>query len=666
MTRHGARSLGVVGPCFSPPAAFRIGPARRDGTATQRTQVVDFRDISGYSRCLLQRLFRVKPFAQVWDKLTQVVDFHDSFRYFQCRSNRTGLISHALPGTGAHQVRSLCDFLLKSVCDRCLKRGFHARPVRLIPVSRTQSNPVKPGRAQSNPVKPSRAQSNPVKPSRASRLGRFCLGLQGVLWLAGALSVSAGNWPGFRGPNGTGIAAEEKPPVYFGPTSNLLWKAELPPGLASPVIWNDRLFVVAEQGNKLSTICFDRLSGRQAWAADVAVDKLEPVHEANSHASSTPVTDGKAVYVYFGSFGLLAYDFSGKELWRKPLPVPKTSQDQGTGTSPVLVDGKLIVFVQTGNESHLLAVRPEDGHDLWQAPMPIFNNSYSTPLIWREDGAAFVGLTCAQRFTAFTVTDGQEAWWVNGLGFQACSTPVAAGDRLVIATAGLHGEASNMTPPPAFEDMVGKYSHDGDGLVDYDQIPDELLFTDRKTSDGRGNMSLKQALRLVGVPKGAKLDRDHWDLCRARLTGFRSGKYNQTSVLAVRIGGKLDVTAARVLWRETQGVPEIPSPLVWQNRLYLIRSGGLLSCRDLGTGSLLYDNRIDATGGYFASPVLADGRIYLASDRGTITVVKAGDAFEILAHNELAEPVFASPAIAENSIYFRSAKTLWAFGRKNN
>ncbi len=495
---------------------------------------------------------------------------------------------------------------------------------------------------------------------------RFWFGLNGVLWLAAAVSVSAGNWPGLRGPNGAGIGAEERPPVHFGPTSNLIWKAEVPPGLASPIIWNDRLFVVAEQGSKLSTICFDRLSGRQEWADDVVVEKLEPVHEANSHASSTPVTDGKAVYVYFGSFGLLAYDFLGKELWRKPLPMPKTSQDQGTGTSPVLIDGKLIVFVQIGNESHLLAVSPDDGHDLWQAPLPIFNNSYSTPLVWWEDGAALVGLACAQRFAAFAVAGGQESWWVNGLGFQACSTPVAAGDRLVIATAGLHGEASNMTPPPPFEEMIKKCDRDSDGLIAYEEIPDELLFTDRKTSNGRGNMSLKQALRLVGVKSGAKLDRDHWESCRARLTGFRSGKYNQTSILAVRVGGKMDVTPSRVVWRETTGVPEIPSPLAWQGRLYLIRSGGLLSCRDLETGTLLYDNRIDAPGGYFASPVLADGRIYLASDRGTITVVKAGDMFEVLAHNDLGDPIIASPVMAENILYIRSAKALWAFGQKGN
>jgi outer membrane protein assembly factor BamB len=484
-----------------------------------------------------------------------------------------------------------------------------------------------------------------------------------VLCLAGVVPVLAGNWPGFRGPNGTGIAAAEKPPAHFSSSSNLVWRVEVPPGHASPVIWGDRVFVVGAQGNQLTTLCFYRLSGRKQWAKSVTTEKLEPVHAANSHASSTPATDGIAGYVYFGSVGLLTYDFAGNELWRKPLPMPKTSQDQGTGTSPIRTQDKLVLFVQNGGESHLLAVNPADGREIWKAPMPLFHNSYSTPVVWQESGEGLVGLACAQRFTAFTLGDGKEAWWVNGLGFQACSTPVAVGDRLVIAAAGLHGEVANMTPPPPFGEMLKQYDRDGDGLIAYEEIPDALLFTDRQTSDGQGNMSVKEALNLIdGVTNGFRIERTKWEAYRAKLAGFRSGKVNQAAILCVRTGGKLDVSQSRVLWQETQGVPELPSPLAWQGRVYLIRSGGLLVCRELETGRLIYNNRLDAAGGYFASPVLADGRLFFASDRGTVTIVKAGDAFEVLAHIEIGEPIIASPAVAGNTLYLRSAKRLWAFG----
>ena len=105
--------------------------------------------------------------------------------------------------------------------------------------------------------------------------------------------------------------------------------------------------------------------------------------------------------------GLLAYNFEGQELWRKPLPVPKTFFNQGTGTSPILAEGKLLIYVQIGNDSHLLALNPADGSEAWKAAMPIYNNSYSTPVLWKEDGKGRVGLVCAGRFTAFDLADGK-------------------------------------------------------------------------------------------------------------------------------------------------------------------------------------------------------------------------------------------------------------------
>lgn len=471
------------------------------------------------------------------------------------------------------------------------------------------------------------------------------------------------NWPAFRGPHGDGVAADEKAPTHFNGASNLLWKVEVLPGHSSPIIWNDRAFLTCEEDTRLTTLCFEAGSGRKLWDKSVTVEKLEPIHQANSHATSTPVTDGKAVFAYFGSFGLVGYDLQGKELWRKTLPIPKTFFDQGTGTSPILAGDKLLVFVQIGRESHLLAVSPTDGRELWRAPMPDYNNSYSTPVTWKEGNDGCVGMACARRFTAFRLGDGKETWWLDGLAYEACSTPVAAGDRLVVAVAGVQGEISNVTPPPTFDEILKKYDRDGDGLIAYSELPDDLLYTDRQTSDGRGNMPVKKALNMFGgVKEGDKLDRQKWDSIRATLMGFRSGPMNRTVVLAVRTGGKENVADSQVIWKETRGVPEIPSPLVWQNRVYLVRSGGLLVCRDLQTGKQLYEERLDAPGGYFASPVLADGRLYLASDRGTVTVVKAGDTLQVVAHNDLGDPIIASPAVADNRLYIRSAKRLWAFG----
>jgi len=495
---------------------------------------------------------------------------------------------------------------------------------------------------------------------RFSTLVESPIGL--VFWFTIILQTHATDWPGFRGPNGDGVAEQEKAPIYFNASSNVLWKAELHRGLSSPVIWKERIYLTTETSNKLTTICLDRLSGKKRWEQGVVVEKLEPVHSSNSHATSTPVTDGKSIYVYFGSLGVLAYDLEGKEIWRKPLPIPQTFSNQGTGTSPILAGEKLLIFIQIGNESHILALNPADGREIWKAPMPIYNNGYSTPVTWKEDGNGFVGMACATRFSAFHLSDGKEAWWVNDIGYQACSTPVVAGDRLVVTAAGVLGDASNITPPPTFEEAIKKYDRDGDGLIGYDEIPSDLLYTDRHASQGQGNMSLKSALRMfAGVKATDKLDSAKWESVRAPLVGFQTGQMNRTVALCVRTGGKEDVTVSHVVWKETKGVPEVPSPLVSQGRIYLIRSGGLLVCRDLSTGKLIYENRIDSPGGYFASPIVADGRIYVCSDRGTVTVVRAGDSFEVLARNDLQEAIHASPVIAGNTLYIRSAKSLWAF-----
>jgi outer membrane protein assembly factor BamB len=481
---------------------------------------------------------------------------------------------------------------------------------------------------------------------------------------AGFAKLAAADWPGFRGAHGDGIAAGEKVPICFGPSSNLLWKAQVPEGLSSPVVSMDQVFLTGANSNRLITLALDSRTGKSRWERNIEVEKLEPVHKVNSHASSTAVSDGKALYAYFGSFGVVAYTPDGKELWRKSLPVPKTFANQGTGTSPVLADNKLLVFVQLGSDSRLLALNPADGTEVWKAPMPQHNMSYSTPVTWAEDNRGFVGMTCAGQFTVFSLADGKEAWSIDDIGYQACSTPVAAGDRLLVTVAGVQGDESNVTPPPGFDEMLQKYDKNGDGVLTLDEIPPDLLYTDRQATDGKGNMPMRQALGMMGgVKKDDKLDRQKWEEARKNLTGFRTSPWNRTVVIAARIGGKEVSKDSRVLWKETKGVPEVPSALVWRDRVYLIRSGGILACRALQTGKLIYDERIDAVGGYFASPVLADERIYVASDRGVITVVKAGDTPEVLCHNNVGEPVLASPAIAANTLYIRSTKQLWAFAQ---
>lgn len=486
----------------------------------------------------------------------------------------------------------------------------------------------------------------------------FRVSLIGCVLLLGVTLVHADSWPGFRGPTGDGVAGSGKPPLEVGADKHLRWKVAVPAGHSSPVVWGDAIFLTATRDKDLITLCLDRDTGRTRWEQRVSVPNLELKHRVNTHASSTPVTDGQRVYVYFGSFGLLAYDFAGGEVWRQPLPVPKVFYNQGSGTSPLLAEGKLILFVQIAADSHLLALDPATGREIWKTPVPRQNNTYATPIAWTERGRGFVGLCRAGEFTAYTIADGKAAWWVGELGQAACSTPVLASDRIILSTAGVQGEPANITVPPPFEEAVKLWSRDGEPLISVEAIPQDVLITNRQVAGGAGNYSLRAQLK--GKP--AKLDRAQWEEERRKVSSFIASARIKAVVACVRLGGEQDVGASHVTWRVTKGVPEVPSPLVWQGRVYLIRSGSLLSCIELETGKVIYDERIGSPNGYFASPVLANGCLYLASDSGRVTVVKAGDTCEILGRSNLGEPIYASPAIAGSVLYVRSAGALWAFG----
>src|SRR5687767_5685319 len=147
-------------------------------------------------------------------------------------------------------------------------------------------------------------------------------------------------WPQFRGPNGSGVADDQKPPVEFGPDKNVKWKVPAPGGLSSPIVAGDKLVITAFDGGKLYTIAYNRADGTEAWRRDAGAKTIEKfLKTEGSPAAPTPATDGERVVSYFGSCGLVCYDLSGKELWKFEMPAASAPGDFGTGTSPVLADG---------------------------------------------------------------------------------------------------------------------------------------------------------------------------------------------------------------------------------------------------------------------------------------------------------------------------------------
>lgn len=177
-------------------------------------------------------------------------------------------------------------------------------------------------------------------------------------------------------------------------------------------------------------------------------------------------------------------------------------------------------------------------------------------------------------------------------------------------------------------------------------------------------MTVRRLLTLLAGndPAPGSYDRARWDAVLKQTSDFLDGPAMQSAVLAVRTGGRGNVARTHVAWTESRVIPEVPSPLLYEDRLYQVKNGGIVIAREAATGKTVFHGRLGAPGGYYASPVAAGGRVYVASDAGVVTVLGTGDALEVLARNELEEPMLATPAIVDGTIYLRTREHLFAFG----
>lgn len=448
---------------------------------------------------------------------------------------------------------------------------------------------------------------------------------------------AATQWPQFRGPHGSGVSHTSDFPIHFGPESNVVWKTALPAGHSSPCVWNDRIFLTGFADGKLETLCLSRHDGLIVWRRAVPPGQMERGSHLSNPAASTPVTDGARLCVYFGSFGLVCYDFAGQELWRKPLPTPITQH--GASTSPVLSGDRLLLSCDQDTDSYLLAVEARTGDTLWKTDRPGFRRGFATPLIWPLDRPTCVILPGTLRLAAYDLQSGAECWTVGGLPNELVASPVA-GEGFIFAGGWTHG--SGVAKMPRFDALLEQGDRDKDGQFTREEVPPGPA---------------KQHFLYIDANKDGLITRAEYD----SMSGIFAQAEN--ALLAVQPGLSGTTTAAKVVWKQTRGLPYVPSPLYYDGRVYLVKNGGLASCFDAQTGRVFYqEERLGALGDYYSSPVAAKGKICAASQQGVVVIFKAGETLEVLARNPLREPVLATPAIVEDELYLRTERHLYAFG----
>ena len=443
--------------------------------------------------------------------------------------------------------------------------------------------------------------------------------MRGVLTIACALagavslsvSLSAQNWPSFRGANAAGVADGTPTAVSWNVSTgeHIAWKTPIP-GLAvsSPIVWGDRVFVstaVSSDPNQAiktglygdvepvtdaskhswHLIALDKASGKVVWdrVAYEGVPKTKR-HPKSSQASPTPVTDGTHVIVSFGSQGLYAYDFAGKLLWQKDLGVLNAGwffdpdYEWGVGSSPIIYRNMVIVQCDIQRNSFIAAFDTASGKELWRTARQEIP-SWSTPTIVEAGGKTELVTQATTFIRGYDPSNGKELWKLSGNSEITIPTPIV-GPGFVVVTNGYRGVQ------PIFAIKPG----------------------------GAGDITLKDG---------------------------------QT---------KSDAIA----WSSNRGGPYIPTPVIYGEHLYVLQNNGVLAVYKVATGERIYQQRLGDGGAFSSSLVAADGKIYCSSEDGDVYVVKAGPSYELLGKNSFGETIMATPAVSDGLLIFRGSKNVYA------
>ena len=453
--------------------------------------------------------------------------------------------------------------------------------------------------------------------------------------------VLAADWPQFRGPNAFGVSDTTGLPSEFGPAKNVIWKTALPPGHSSPVLTANRIFLTAYDAEHLYVIMLDRSTGKIMWRREVPRPRKQKLHNSNSPASPSVATDGRNAYAFFTDFGLISYGSDGEERWRVALG--PFDNPFGLAASPVLANGKVIQICDSENGSFAIAVDQKTGRTAWRTERPEMTRGFSTPVLYQPKSGGLQALVAGtNRFIAYDVETGKEVWWARGLTWQMKPTPIIADDvAYVLGWAG-GSDQGNQATIPSFADILKVADGNHDGKLSKEELADPQYKKDFDDTDLNANGLLEER---------------EWEKYRERRTLVNS-------VMAIRLGGAGDVTETNILWRYFKSLPNVPSPLLYQNVLYLVKEGGILTALDPASGKVLKQGRLKgALDFYYSSPVGADGKIFTASQDGHVSVIKAGPDWEVLAVNDMDDEVYATPAPVDQRLYLRTKSALYCFGK---
>lgn len=442
--------------------------------------------------------------------------------------------------------------------------------------------------------------------------GVLAWGLFRVPGEASAADTGA-HWPSFRGAAASGVADGSELPLRWDVASgrNVRWRTPIP-GIAnsSPVVWGDRIFVTTAVSD----------GGDETFRTGLYGD-VSSVDDLSSHSFEVYALDRK----------------TGRILWRRvareAVPLVKRHLKASQANSTPATDGRFVVALFGGAGS--LHCFDLDGKQLWERELGVLDSGFfrdptyqwghaSSPVIYQDSVIVQVDIQQDSFVAAFRLEDGEEIW----------RTP-----REEIPTWG--------TPTIVRGDGADELITNGTTIRGYDPRTGELLWRLAPNSD------ITVATPVAG----------------SGLVFVTAGYSPVQPVYAIRLGARGDISLKDgessnrwIAWSHSRYGTYIPTPVYYQGRLYTLANNGVLTCYDAETGEIVYRDRVGAGGSFSASPVAADGRLYVTSETGTIFVVRAGPRFEVLAENEMDEVCMASPAIAFGALIVRTMGHVYAIG----
>ena len=466
-------------------------------------------------------------------------------------------------------------------------------------------------------------------------------------WLSPCLLVAqeegAGTspWNRFRGPNGTGMA-EGKYPTKIGPELGVVWKRAFPEGHSSPIFSAKLMFLTGVEDEKIYTYAIDRRDGATVWRKQAPRPRRTEFHGKNGPAAASAAVDADTVVVFFDEYGMLAYDHAGEERWR--LPLGPFFNIYGMGASPILVGDTVVLPCDDGKASYVLGVDKMTGTVRYKVDRPNAVSGHCTPVVYqpKDQNPQFI-LPGSFLLDSYDAKTGERVWWIRGLPSEMKSVPVLLGDTLWIHGFGSpQNNKGRQIELPEFGDAVQQMDKDGDKLINKEEL------TDRRVG---------RYYQFLDLDKNGTLDADEWRLCRASFASVNAA-------MAVRVGGEGDMTDKSVLWQYYRSIPQLPSPLITNGIYYLLGDqGGLMSTIRADNGEFVEKARVGEAGdAYFTSPVCGDGKVYLLSENGLLTVLAAGKELKPIHSAQFGEPCFATPALVDDKIWLRTFGHLYCFG----